>query len=773
LKFVIEAAGLTVAGGKELALDLMTRLAGHTEHQFIFLVPDLLDYKAIGGANIRTLVCARGCGLVHRARLLNREVPRICRQERADALLCLGNFAPWKRVCPTVVLLQNPWIVYVDPVAESRRTLRERLITAYGRRAYRHLGHDVVVITQTPVMKDHLCQGYGVAPAHVKIIPNNFSLAKLGGNPGRAGRPENARQPFTFLCLAHYYAHKNIEILAEAVRRLPQFTSQPAKCVITIAPDQHPRARRLLERLGHPELAGKIVNIGPVAAEMLPQVYQNADALIFPTLLESFSRTYLEALHFGLPILTSDRDFAHYLCQNAALYFDPLDAACVARRMAAVMEDPTLRRTLVAHGERVLAQAPTWDAIAARFVEALERTAGGRRQKAEGSRQKAECGQKKAVGRRQKAVGREPADNIPLPGERVAEGRSRVRGFLSVPAGAAPHEASGLVHREEDSLPPAYSPLPSAFRLLPSAYCLLPSAYCLPPSATVRSLFNQKARGWRHKFGPHGTLSPRLEQFTARLSELCPPPGRILDFGCGTGEIAAALDRRGYQVTACDVAEEMIAVARAYHAGTRVEWVWLAPGGAALPFADTSFDGIVASSVFEYLEDVEGTAAELARVLAPEGVMLLTVPNPDNLVRKVEAWLAPRLADNRPGLFAWAETPHAQTPRREDALATASSRLAPVASSRPGARLFSLPPWLPRLASYSAYLRLSRNRFAAGAWQALLARAGFEALDRADFSPDAWRRKAKAPLVLLAVKKAPAQFEVEETAPAEHCETRI
>jgi len=40
LKFVIEAAGLTVAGGKELALDLMTRLAGHTEHQFTFLVPD-------------------------------------------------------------------------------------------------------------------------------------------------------------------------------------------------------------------------------------------------------------------------------------------------------------------------------------------------------------------------------------------------------------------------------------------------------------------------------------------------------------------------------------------------------------------------------------------------------------------------------------------------------------------------------------------------------------------------------------------------------------
>ncbi len=116
--------------------------------------------------------------------------------------------------------------------------------------------------------------------------------------------------PFTFLCLAHGYAHKNIDILLDAAQRLPNYTHKSAKCVITIAPEQHPCARRLMERLGQGGLAGKIENIGPVPSEMLPQVYPSADALIFPTLLESFSRTYLEAMYFGLPILTSDRDFA-------------------------------------------------------------------------------------------------------------------------------------------------------------------------------------------------------------------------------------------------------------------------------------------------------------------------------------------------------------------------------------------------------------------------------------------------------------------------------
>ena len=82
-------------------------------------------------------------------------------------------------------------------------------------------------------------------------------------------------------------------------------------------------------------------------------------------------------MYFGLPILTSDRDFAHHLCQDAAIYFDPLEPDSVARAMARVMEDAQLRQRLVENGRRILAQAPTWDEMAARFVDVLERTARG------------------------------------------------------------------------------------------------------------------------------------------------------------------------------------------------------------------------------------------------------------------------------------------------------------------------------------------------------------------------------------------------------------
>jgi glycosyltransferase involved in cell wall biosynthesis/2-polyprenyl-3-methyl-5-hydroxy-6-metoxy-1,4-benzoquinol methylase len=693
MKFVIEAAGLTVAGGKELALDLMSRLAAHSEHHFVLVVPDLEDYKAISGGNIRSIVCKQGSGLLRRARLLNHEVPKICREERADALLCLGNFIPRKRVCPTAVLLQNAWIVYDDPVANSRRTLRERLVTAYGRHAYRHLRRDVTIITQTPVMRDHLCQRYGVPSAQVAIIPNALSLEKLGATPNRTPYGgHGTAEPFRFLCLAHCYAHKNIDILLDAAERLPKFSSRAAKCVITVAPGQHPGARRLLERLRQRGLEGKIENIGPVPSRMLPSVYQGADALIFPTLLESFSRTYLEALHFGLPILTSDRDFAHNLCQDAAVYFDPLDADSVARAMALVMEEADLRRRLVENGLRVLAQSPTWDEITARFVEVLERTT--RAEVKEGVRQHAE-------GRGRGGVG--------IVESGVVDGRK---------ADAGVRQESEINHQQN---PSASYPLPTpearpfyGDRPLTTADCLLPTAFCSLPSHPVRNLFNQKARGWRDKYGSRGTLNSRVEQFIARLAELYLPPARILDFGCGTGEIAAAMDKMGYRVTACDFAEEMLAVAYDNYSETGVEWVRLAPGWKTLPFADGTFDGIIASSVFEYLDDVPGVAEELFRVLKHRGALLLTVPNPINLVRQIEA-----------RLLAMAFVDH-------------------------------LPPLLrglPRIEAYLAYLRLSRNRWQAETWHAIFREANLAAMDEIEFASEEWQRQSGASLVMLGVKK--------------------
>ena len=152
---------------------------------------------------------------------------------------------------------------------------------------------------------------------------------------------------------------------------------RPFRCLLTVDPHQHPSARKLLARIDREAVGDLLVNLGPLPPESLSAVYESADAFILPTLLESFGRPYDEAMHFSLPILTSDRDFARERCQDAAIYFDPLDAASVAKAMATIMEEPSLRQRLIENGQRVLANVPTWNEIADRFVDAVERTAEG------------------------------------------------------------------------------------------------------------------------------------------------------------------------------------------------------------------------------------------------------------------------------------------------------------------------------------------------------------------------------------------------------------
>lgn len=371
MKFVVEALGLTTGGGLAVALNLFSRLSEYGDHEFVLLIPEVQEYAKVCGSNIKRVVFKKPGSLCGRFVFVNCTVPTICIRERADALLCLGNFAPLRPPCPTVVMLQNPFVVYREPMLRQRQTIRERLVGAYGALVYRHMAAGVRVVVQTSLMRQRLLRRYRVDPEKVTVIP---SAGVPCGRPELGLQPAD-RRPFTFLCLARYYPHKNIEILLDAVSQLKSYAASPFRCLLTIAPAQHPRARKLLETIARRNLDDVVVNIGPVPEGRLAAIYGSADAFILPTLMETFGLCYDEAMHFGVPILTSDRDFARARCQEAALYFDPLDGDSIARTMAGVMEGAELRRALAANGRRLLEKAPTWGEIVRAFVAVLEAAA--------------------------------------------------------------------------------------------------------------------------------------------------------------------------------------------------------------------------------------------------------------------------------------------------------------------------------------------------------------------------------------------------------------
>jgi SAM-dependent methyltransferase len=101
---------------------------------------------------------------------------------------------------------------------------------------------------------------------------------------------------------------------------------------------------------------------------------------------------------------------------------------------------------------------------------------------------------------------------------------------------------------------------------------------------------------------------------------------RILDAGCGSGPLSAALRDRGAIVTGFDKSARMVELARR-RLGDGAD-LQVADLGGPLPFPGGEFDDVIASLVLHYLEDWGPPLAELRRVLKPGGRLLVSVEHP-------------------------------------------------------------------------------------------------------------------------------------------------
>lgn len=126
-------------------------------------------------------------------------------------------------------------------------------------------------------------------------------------------------------------------------------------------------------------------------------------------------------------------------------------------------------------------------------------------------------------------------------------------------------------------------------------------------------------------------FAARAESSFARFGELDFSDQTVLDVGCGLGANLGYLVELGsHAIIGADISVSQIqatqSVYRKHFPQTAAKIRFLGADASLLPFADDSFDTLVAADTFEHVEDLDGTLRECARVTKPGGKLLVYFP---------------------------------------------------------------------------------------------------------------------------------------------------
>ena len=143
--------------------------------------------------------------------------------------------------------------------------------------------------------------------------------------------------------------------------------------------------------------------------------------------------------------------------------------------------------------------------------------------------------------------------------------------------------------------------------------------------------------GWAETYDKHWLNRFLFEpSHVLLLNELkALPCGRLLDIGCGTGELANRLAQRGWEVVGLDLCEPMLHRARPKLNHSASVVLLTVADSDSVPFANNAFSVVTCANSFHHYPHQEAVLREMFRVLRPGGRLLLVDGWPDQFVGRI------------------------------------------------------------------------------------------------------------------------------------------
>jgi glycosyltransferase involved in cell wall biosynthesis len=190
---------------------------------------------------------------------------------------------------------------------------------------------------QTLSSRDAFCKRYAVKRENTAIVPNAISNIFKA----RTSQNEKAddRDRILIFSPAAAFPHKGLHKLPNIAFRLKQVIGdQKIQFIITL-PFNTRLWKRIQQKAKKLHVLDCIKNIGPFDHEKAAELHQDADIIFIPSVLETFSTSYLEGLASQKPLLVVDLPFAREICGDHAQYMPPYSIKGAVSNLSNIIAD--------------------------------------------------------------------------------------------------------------------------------------------------------------------------------------------------------------------------------------------------------------------------------------------------------------------------------------------------------------------------------------------------------------------------------------------------
>ncbi len=271
--------------------------------------------------------------------------------------------------CPTAWVCHGlDWYVMPEASRFIDRLSHRYLVPRYAAKAD-------AIIAVSQITREHVMHFLHVAPERVHTVYSGVSpafSAPLAAADLDAVRKQYALPERFVLYAGAVYPPKNFTRLIRAYAR-----TGPARGVPLVIAGGENRflSEDELKEPARLKLGEWVRWAGWVPSEHMPAFYRLAEALLLPSLFESFGLPVLEAMAAGCPVVTADRYGTKELADGAAVLVNPDSVEDIAAGIGRVLDDAALRVQLTQAGRERVARF-TWQRCAAETLKVLERVAG-------------------------------------------------------------------------------------------------------------------------------------------------------------------------------------------------------------------------------------------------------------------------------------------------------------------------------------------------------------------------------------------------------------